>query len=198
MHTTQKRSSLYTLSSPLWEAPVSPQQLLTWLGCACLPQPNTALHTTNFQARYILHLKKAAPDSGLDVDSSSGPAPSRASSNPLGQQETSEHKGSQLSRCPRHDGISSISRCGNEKDNRRILTAPPEPLAPVRVRPALKDADLLRTLQWEQRGEQRGSAKVGEGGAATLYGKRLSSLPPRALQLIHSHGHKERQTAGGW
>lgn len=42
----QKRISLCTLPSLLLEAPISPQQLLTWLGYALLPQLSTALHTT--------------------------------------------------------------------------------------------------------------------------------------------------------
>lgn len=92
----KKKSSLYTLSSPLWEAPVSPQ-LLTWLGCACLPQSNTALHTTDFQARYVLHLKKAAPDAGLGVDSSSGPEPSGPPQTPLASRR---HQNTRAHSCP--------------------------------------------------------------------------------------------------
>lgn len=70
-----------------------------------------------------------------------------------------------------------------------VLIARPDTLAPLGACLALRDADLLRTVQW-------GAERIHQGGrgAATLYCKRPSSLPPRALQLIHSHSHKERQT----
>lgn len=73
-----------------------------------------------------------------------------------------------------------------------VLIARPDTLAPLGACLALRDADLLRTVQW-------GAERIHQGGrgAATLYCKRPSSLPPRALQLIHSHSHKERQTGLG-
>lgn len=39
--------------------------------------------------------------------------------------------------------------------------------------------------------------RQGGRGATTLYCKWSSSLSPRALQLIHPHSHKEKQT-GCW
>lgn len=74
-----------------------------------------------------------------------------------------------------------------------ILIALPDTLAPLRACLALKDANLLRIVQW-------GAERIYQGGrgATTLYCKWSSSLPPRALQLIPSHSHKERQTAAGW
>lgn len=69
------------------------------------------------------------------------------------------------------------------------LIAQPDTLAPLGACLAPRHANMLTTLQ---RGAER--LRQGGRGAAALYCKRPSSLPPRALQLIHSRSHKERHT----